>query len=76
MNMATNVYGSDMPADNCYGENGYTGQSSVVPGQPAVSCDLEASKGLGSVPAISQTRQVSAKPLATRVGRGASAQWK
>ncbi len=74
--MAVNVYGSNMPADNEYGENGYTGKSSVVPGEPMVQADFEACKGMGTVPAPQQTRNVSDKPLATRVGRGATAQWK
>jgi hypothetical protein len=73
--MATNIYGSDMPADNCYGENGYTGPVSLRPGDAPVSCDLVVSKG-NYVPPNTQTRDVGMKPLAVRTGPGAIAKWK
>ncbi len=65
-----------MKSDVCLGENGYTGKSSVVPGEPMAYCGLEASKGNAFVPPNTQTRQVSAQPLATRTGPGAMAKWK
>lgn len=62
--MAIKIEGSDMPAENSYGQNGYTGPVSV----PAPKGKFD--------PGSWQTREVSDKPLATRVGPGKIAQWK
>ena len=63
--MATDVVGSKMKADNGYGQNGYSGASSDLPGQRTTSGFLPQ----GAVPTDPwQTRQVDTKNVPTTFG--------
>lgn len=58
--MTTEIVGSKFKANAGYGQNGYHGPSSTVPGEIALDYGLKADKP--TAPSNVQTRTVSAEP--------------